>query len=127
MKRLTRQLAAALERSLAGGAPVIPEAGRLLWSMFAELSAARGHHLAGPNAISHADIAAWATLNRWPLAPHHVAVIRALDAAWMRRVHAQPQNGAGRGGDGGKAPAIFEPRWRSSQPVTAAIFDAVFG
>lgn len=116
MNSLQRQLITALRKALAGGKPVVPEAGRLLWSFFVELSATRSYSMTGPNPISYAEIEAWARLHRWPLEPSHIGSLRAMDDAWLE--HAQS-----RAGKGGKTPF---PR-SSGQAISPAAFDAVFG
>lgn len=113
--RLRGALVSVLRDHLAGSPSSVPEAGRLLWSIFADLSATRTYHMAGPNPISFAEIEAYCRLLRWPLEPHHVAIIRALDMAWLE--HAQ----ASRGGERKTV------QRSSGQAVTPASFDAVFG
>ena len=113
MDRLTEQLVAALRRQMAGGRPAVPEGGRLLWSIFAELCTGRTYHLAVPNPITHAEIDAWSRLTRWPLEVRHLALLRALDDAWLD---------IARSGKGGALPAV-QPK----QPLTPEAFDAVFG
>jgi hypothetical protein len=114
--RLVKQLAGAMKSYLSTGAkPIIPEAGALLWQIFAQIADSRTWHAAGPNPISYAEIEAWARLHRWPLQPHHVAALRALDNAFIEQTYATKLRGDGK--------AI--PR-SSGQAVTPAAFDAVF-
>lgn len=111
--RLTELMVAALRRQPSGSALAIPEAGHDLWRIFCELSASRTYHTAGPNPISYAEIDAYCRLFRWPLQPHHVDIIRALDAAYIE--HAYDRNtkpGQDMGG---------------GHSVTPALFDAMFG
>lgn len=115
--RLEKQLLAALQRALDKKPPRVPEAGRLLWRWFIALSETRTYHMAGPNPISFAEIEAYACLHRWPMEPRHVAIIRALDAAWLAHATASSARREGKN-------AV--PR-SSSQPITADLFDAVFG
>lgn len=115
--RLEKQLVAALERALDKAPTRIPEAGRLIWQWFIALSETRTYHMAGPNPISFAEMEAYAHLHRWPMEPRHVTIIRAMDAAWLAHANA---SGARREGKN----AV--PR-SSSQPMTADLFDAVFG
>lgn len=122
MSKLETVLAAALRRHLAGGKPVVPEAGVLLWNLFMEIGAGRTYHAAGPNPISHAEIEAHARLNRWPLQPRHIAIIRALDEAWLEYAYRQKLpvgSGDGRTFD--------SRRYAHAQTLTAQGFDAVFG
>lgn len=105
--RLKRALLAAATSSKPG----VPEAGLLLWHAFVRLSNARSYSQLGPNPISHAEIEAYARLMRLPLTPHHVETLRAMDEAWL----AQVQSGQGATPQG------------KAQPLTAGMFDAVFG
>jgi len=87
MERLRRQLVEALEAHLRTSRPVaVPEAGRLLWRAFHELDATRGYGQSGPQPITSAEIEAWCRLTRTPLEPHHVGILRAMDAALVKHV-----------------------------------------
>ena len=97
----------------------MPEAGLLLWNLFMQISASRTYHAAGPNPISHGEIEAYARLHRWPLRPHHIAIIRALDDAWLEHAYRQMQ------GDAGDRRPIAS-RYAKAQPLTADAFDVVF-
>ncbi|ASP85482.1 hypothetical protein CDO26_13300 [Sinorhizobium meliloti] len=116
---LHRQLGDAMKQHLvAGKAPRLPEAGRLFWQWFGELNSARTWHQAGPNPISHAEIEAWARLNRWPVQSRHVAAIRALDDAWLENFYSKRS----------KPPSeqkTLPPR--SQHAVSPKLFDAIFG
>jgi len=114
MERLQEQLVAVLKARLTGGDAALPEAGAVFWKIFADLSATRTYHAAGANPISHAEIEAYARLHRWPLEPRHVAIIRALDDAWLDYA---------RQSIGGQQ----QPRRSSGQAINPAAFDAVFG
>jgi hypothetical protein len=117
-ERLQRQLVAAMKSHLATGrAVVVPEAGRLIWSIFSGLSATRTYNMAGPNPISATETAAYVRLHRWPLSESHLTIIRALDDAWLAHAYAK---------QGGKGD-IPVSRRSSGQKITAAAFDAVFG
>lgn len=114
-------LVAALRRHLAGGKPVVPEADVLFWNLFMEISASRTYHAAGPNPVSFAEIEAYARLHRWPLRPHHVAIIRALDDAWLEHAYRKQEGGeADRKSFDGRRAAL-------APQLTAGSFDAVFG
>lgn len=118
MRRLQAQLCKAVEASAQGEKARPPEAGVMLWNAFHRLSAQRTFHAVGPNPIQPAEIAAFCALMRLPLPPHHVAIILAMDAAWLevahRRTRAAPE--------GTKAlPPI------SKRPISAALLDAVLG
>lgn len=112
----------ALKRHLAGGKPVVPEAGVLLWNLFMQISASRTYHAAGPNPITYAEIEAYACLHRWPLQSHHLDTIRALDDAWLEYAYRQQGKATG-----GKDDKTFDSRRYANRPaLTAAAFDAVF-
>jgi len=113
---LEKLLVAALRRHLAGGKPVVPEAGVVLWNLFHEIGASRTYHAAGPHPISFAEIEAYARLHHWPLQPRHVAIIRALDDAWLEQAYAAMG-----------APNAGTPRRFPDQAINPAAFDAVFG
>jgi hypothetical protein len=81
--RLERQLCAAVRDALAGGKARPPIAGLLLWNTFQRLSAGRTYHAAGPNPIALAEIEALCRLIRLPLEPRHVAILVAMDRAWI--------------------------------------------
>lgn len=115
--RLQTQLISALRRNLVGGKPVVPEAGVMIWNLFMEISRSRTYHAAGPHPISHGEIEAYGRLHRWPLRPHHVEMIRALDDAWL--THAYRKIDGKRSG--------VEHFAAPSQPVNPDAFDAVFG
>ena len=122
MPRLQRQLCGVLRSILAGKKVPIPEAGRELMAIFFQLSEARTWHANGPNPIGFTDIEAWIRLARVPLGPHHVALIRALDSAWVedfyrRRATMQDMREQGR--------KILPPV--SAHPLTAALFDVTAG
>lgn len=111
MKRLTRIMCEALRRHLAEGArPMVPEAGAIFWQAFADLSKRRIWRADGarmvPDPLSRLEVEAWARAHRLELRPDHVAVIFALDDAWLENARA------------GKGAAV---------PLTAAAFDAALG
>ena len=108
LARLKRQLVAAITDKAR-----VPEAGRLVWGWFCDLSNARTYHMAGPNPIGFADIEAFARLHCWPIQPHQVELIRALDDAWIRKSLGST--------------ASSRARPTTSQPITADAFDAIFG
>ncbi|ABN75407.1 phage tail assembly chaperone [Cereibacter sphaeroides] len=115
MKRLERQLCAALAEVAAGRNPPVPEAGRVLWQAFWQLSRRRTYHAAGPNPLSWTEIEAWTRLMRTPFEPHHVRILAALDDAFLDHLDASR---------GGSSPAMHE---RSGHPLTPELMDALFG
>ena len=111
-----KQMVERLKRHLSGGKPEVPEAGVLLWNLFVEIGASRTYHAAGPHPISFAEIEAYCRLHRWPLQQRHLAIIRALDDAWLAHAYAKT------GSTEGRSPAAS-----SGQAINPAAFDAVFG
>lgn len=113
-EQLEKLLVAALRASMAGRKTIVPEPGGLVWQWFLELSATRTYNGAGPNPLSFAEIEAWARLHRWPLRPHHIRLLRALDAAWCDCAYAAAKN----------------PKAAKEKPsgaLSAGAFDAFFG
>lgn len=107
---------AVLIRHLDGDVLPVPEAGVLLWNLFMEISTTRTWHAAGPHPIANAEIEAWCRLHRWPLQPHHITIIRALDDAWIEHVYGRRAGAATVGASGAQA-----------KPLTSTMFDAAFG
>jgi hypothetical protein len=108
-------MVAALGQSLAGGKPPrLPAGGELAWRWFVALCRTRSMGFAAPSPLTYAEIEAYARLNRWPLEPHHVETILALDRAFLD--HA--------GQPAGRAPPRRQP---PSTAITAEAFDAFFG
>lgn len=112
-ERLTAQMVEALQRNLRqrDERPAVPEAGRLLWRFFLDLDGVRRFGSNGPEPIGFVEIEAWARLNRYPLAPWHVDVLRAMDAALIQQFGEELKR---RQGDKGRAkltPAFFDARF----------------
>lgn len=116
---LQKRLCAALKAQLSGDRLSLPEGSAPLWRTFTALSASRSYNQFGPNAISYAEIAAYTVLMRLPLAPHHVEILRAMDATWLEHAY-------GKKGDRALDGMKTVPH-RSAQPLTGAMFDAMFG
>ena len=118
MKRLEKQLCAALKAHLAGSKAPLPEAGRVLLDAFNALSRARPYSSAGPNPITWEALAAWSRLMRVPIEPRHAAIIMALDQVWLDAAY----------GPGRQAPeGVKTLPPVSAQPLTAALFDLTAG
>jgi hypothetical protein len=119
--RLRDQLRDSLRNHLRNkGHPRVPEAGRVLWSAFIEISAARGVHQFGPAPIGFTDIKGWARLTGTPLAPHHVEIIRAMDEAFVEHFQSAAKDE--------RTPEGVKTIQRSSgQPLSPALFDAALG
>lgn len=112
MRDLTAMLTGALRAHLAGGArPRLPDFARYWWQAFADLHAARQWHAHGPQPITIAEIEAWARLHRVTLSPRHVAMLRAMDAAWLEET---------------SKPAATPAKNVSARPLTPELFDAMF-
>ncbi len=114
--RLEKAMVAALKQALATSQSVmVPPGGSLLWNWFMDLNATRTWHMNGPNPISFTDIVAYARINRWSLAAHHVAILRAMDAAYVEDFYSKRT-------DKGESRAP-----RPSSEISPDLFDAVFG
>lgn len=115
----TRAMVAALIHSLdTDDPPRLPAGGDLLWSWFCDLASTRSMHMAGPNPIANTEIAAYCAMMRVPMRPPHVAILKAMDRAFLdHAARARP----GEPDSAQKATAI------STRPMTAALFDALFG
>lgn len=116
--RLESALVDALLLSLSSGKGVsVPPGGSLIWEWFSDLSATRSWHMNGPNPISYPEIAAYRELMGWSIAPRHVALICAMDNAYIADFYAK----RGRTSAGKKPPSF------SAKDMNPALFDAVFG
>ena len=75
----------ALTRAAAGSGrrPLVPEGGADLWRLFVALCNGRQGTCYGPLPLTLAEIEAGARLYRLALRPHHVAVVQAMDRAWL--------------------------------------------
>lgn len=92
MKRFERLMAAAIRRHMQTRGPVrLPDAGGFYWRAFADLSAARSYGPHGPQPIGLEAIEAWGRLARVVLELRHVAVIRAMDAAFLEEAAKPPE------------------------------------
>ncbi|NPD14461.1 hypothetical protein HOY34_04510 [Xinfangfangia sp. D13-10-4-6] len=118
MRRLSRQLSAAVTAALKGENVRPPEAGRLLWNTFQRLSLTRTYHPAGPNALQPSEVEAYCRMMRLALEPRHISILMEMDRAWLDQAYAKNQ----------RAPEGMKtlPQ-RSSQPLTAALADLVLG
>ncbi|MGH2343510.1 phage tail assembly chaperone [Segnochrobactraceae bacterium EtOH-i3] len=113
---LGKLLCAELKRNLEkGGRPRLPAGGDLLWRWFNDLSAARSWGETGPAPVTHAEISAYAGLTCWPIEARHVAILRAMDDAFLD--HCRRERARALGND------------HTVQPInmTAGRFDALFG
>lgn len=114
-------LKTAIADSFDGRRVKVPEAGRLLWEWFADLSQARTWHMAGPNPIPYTEIAAYSALMGWPLSPADVVDIVALDRAYMAAwsaARAKPEE---------TAEGVRKLPPRSSAVLAPELFDAMVG
>lgn len=66
--------------------PEFPEAFSVVWSKFIELSSSRSQGFDGPMPISYADMYYWSKMTGWKLSKMEVAVVRKLDALWLKAV-----------------------------------------
>jgi hypothetical protein len=117
MARIQAVMVEALHASLNSGKPVpVPHGGTLFWEWFTHLHAARTWHMNGPNPISHQEIDAYGRLYNWRFRADHIAIIRAMDDAFIADFYSKrPQTS--------NEPAARQP----TGEMSAALFDAVFG
>ena len=116
MNRIERHLIHCMQQHLIGGRAVIPEGGVLVWRWFLDLCRTRSSNGHGPNPISHAEIEAYARLQRWPLEPRHIDLVLALDRVWLDHMRGYQSAGL-----------AHQPTRISGQVITPEAFDAVFG
>lgn len=115
--RLENALVAALRVTLATSKSVrLPDAGRLIWEWFVDLTESRTYHANGPNPISYGEIADYARINQWNIQPRHVAIIRAMDAAYIADFYSKRER------ETSGVKTIKKP----SGTITPDLFDAVF-
>ncbi|SCM70015.1 conserved hypothetical protein [uncultured Pleomorphomonas sp.] len=116
MADLQKLLCAEVRRNLKGGdRPRIPAGGELLWRWFSDLSGTRQAGFGGPLPITFNEIAAYARLFAIPIAPRHVAILKAMDAAFLDEIaESTPPSGV-------KVAPRVSPR-----PLSGALFDANF-
>lgn len=111
MTNIERLLCDAVRRNLeVGGRPKVPAGGELLWTWFGELCSGRTWGAFGPNPLSLTEIEAYRRMSGWPIEERHVRILRAMDDAFRRY------------GSGDAAPSAG-----AQTPITAKMFDAVFG
>ena len=110
--RFTGRMEAVTVAALRGGNVRVPEGGGELWRLFVALCSARQGTGYGPQALTLGEIEAGARLYRTPLAPHHVAVLQAMDRAWLRAaMESQAPDGVKtlpRISEGTLTPALFD-------------------
>ncbi|OCJ67609.1 hypothetical protein A6U97_02475 [Agrobacterium tumefaciens] len=96
----------------------IPSGGSLLWKWFLDLNRTRTVHAAGVNPIQYTEIEAYSRFNRQAIEPRHVAILVAMDEAYLGFAH-RGRNTAPEGVQ--SLPPI------SKAPLTAGLVDAMFG
>ncbi|MBP2611420.1 hypothetical protein [Agrobacterium pusense] len=95
-----------------------PAGGELLWKWFMALHKTRQAGMAGPQPITYAEIAAYSRIYSIPIEPRHVAILIAMDQAYLETVYKkQPQAPEG--------VKVLPPV--SKSPLTAGLIDAMFG
>lgn len=118
---LEKLLCAELKRQLEGKGvrdTRIPSGGELLWKWFMALHKTRQAGMAGPQPITYAEIAAYSRIYSLPIEPRHVAVLIAMDQAYLETVYKKEPQGP-------KGVKVLPPI--SQAPLTAGLFDAQFG
>ena len=92
----------------------LPAGGAALWQVFCALCSARQSSGYGPQALALSEIATGALAAGVALEPRHVAVLQAMDRAWLAHAVKPPApEGAA------ILPAV------SKAPITAELFDIV--
>ena len=115
--RLETAMVDALKQALtSAGLVSVPPGGALIWQWFSDLSSARTWHTHGPNPITYADIVGYSDIMRWTIEPHHVAILRAMDVAFIEDFYSKRSSGD----ETRSAP-------RPSGEISPELFDAVFG
>ncbi|WP_395774062.1 hypothetical protein [Agrobacterium pusense] len=121
MADIQKLLCAELKRQLEGkgvAMVAIPAGGELLWKWFMALHKTRQAGVNGPQPITYAEIVAYSHINSLPIEPRHVAILIAMDQAYLETVYKkQPQAPEG--------VKVLPPV--SKAPITAGLFDAMFG
>lgn len=96
----------------------IPSGGELLWKWFMALHKTRQAGMAGPQPITYAEIVGYFHLMRQAIEPRHVAILIAMDQAYLETVYKkQPKTPEG--------VKVLPPV--SKAPLTAGLIDAMFG
>lgn len=88
-----------------------------LASWFWSMNAGRSEGYSGPNPLSSAEMAAWATVTGHAVRPEEFAVLRAMDVAYIAAAREMIE---------GKAPGAA-PETVSDRVMTPELFDAIFG
>lgn len=119
METHTKLICAELERQLAttNAVPRLPAGSELLWRWFAALNRGRTVGVTGLDPLQYSQIEAYARLSRWPIQPHHVAIIMTMDATYLR-FHARRQSNS-------ESVKTLPPV--SQVPLSAGLLDAMFG
>lgn len=112
--RLKRQLVAAVTSTKHR----VPDAGRLIWMWFTALHSTRHYGMAGATPIAYAEIAAYARINRLPIRADHIAILRAMDDAWLTTTRRRQEK---------IAPGMKPAPSVSDQEISAKSFDVMFG
>jgi len=96
----------------ASGEPraMVPHCLSRYWLMFSKLCQTRSYHGSGPNPICYQEIAAFASLTGEQLRASDVALLRAMDEAWIMSAYK----------------SMGGPQKKPLAPLTPAIFDSMF-
>lgn len=83
-RRLIRQLEDAIRSIMSDVATEpVPEAGRIYWKMFAELSCRRTYGRVGPNPLQWSEIEAWMRVRCCRLRQEDIEIILAMDGVYV--------------------------------------------
>ncbi|MBB3289912.1 MULTISPECIES: hypothetical protein [unclassified Rhizobium] len=116
--RLKHHMVTALKESLVTRKrPRVPSGGALLWRWFLDLSRSRCYHMNGPNPITHAEIEAYCRLYRIAMQPHHIAILRAMDDAYIDQLAVMRNQRDG----------VKVLPHTATGKISAGLFDTLFG
>jgi hypothetical protein len=110
---LAQMMADEVRRNLAANdRPRVPIGCDVVWKWFADLNNFRTWSMAGPDPIPYREMEAYGRIFGWYFRPKDIAVLRAMDDAYLAHFR-EKQGKTGR-------PAA------SGGPITSALFDAMF-
>ena len=93
------------------------DAAHHVWEWFIDLTQGRGNGISGPLPLSWLEMKAWATTTHAAVAPAEWRMLRQMDLAYI----AACKEWSERDQQSAQAPHIY-----SEQPMTPALFDAIF-
>lgn len=113
-------------------APEVPIAGQRVWGLFLALTMGRTGNGFGPNPLSNAEIESYARMAREPIRPFEFEMLRALDGVFLDTARdvaskeSPPDVARASSSDIMGAFRMAAGQKVSSQPMSPALFDALF-